>query len=235
MLITEQDLLTFQTCPRKYSFAKDDTKCKPLQSVSDLQQFMAVWMWTYEIMHGIKCSDRALKEKWANTVTKTHIKQATTDTGLTTTGELIASGFPLIRELYDRYLDFDCKPAAAMLPTRYIVPHIGAIKTVAHVIGLNSLGNTIILNWSTDYNIHDTTTNLVHQIRLVAAHNRAEATQLINTRITKQLPQSFIRIHELNCKQLDKNIKHILLAMQSRIDYPILNCRLSCKHKNICY
>ncbi|MHA2063308.1 MAG: hypothetical protein ACXABY_02885 [Candidatus Thorarchaeota archaeon] len=235
ILVTEQELSDFQTCPRKYTFAKRTTERHLPQTKSSLQQFMAVWMWTYQIIHGVKCSDRALKEKWANIVTKSQREQTLAPSSLIATGEIIASGFLLVRELYNKYLDSELKPAAAMFPTRYILPHVGTVQSVAQVVGLNSLGNTLVLNWSTDSSTHDTVTNLVHQIRLAAAHDRAEATQLVNTRIAPQLPQSFLRIHELDREQLDKNIKHIILAMQAGIDYPILNCRLSCKHKDICY
>jgi len=234
MLMTEQDLLTFQTCPRKYTFSKTKPDDKVQQLIS-LQEFMATWMWTYQVIHGQKVTFKALKEKWAHTVTKSHVRMASKHSLLSPAGETIANGFPLVSELYQAYLYSELQPAATMLPVRYVVPHVGVIKVSAQVLGINDLGNTVVLNYSSDKSTHDTVTNLAHQVKLVASFDKVGATQLINYRLVSGLPVSYLRMAELDVERLRKNLESIILAMRARIDYPILNCRLSCKYKDICY
>jgi len=233
MLVTEQDILAFQTCPRKHAFTQS-SKYKNTPSVASLQQFMAIWMWTYQLIHGSKCTMRALKEKWATTVTKANLDATDSNAALDPIGETIATGFPLVRELYERYKSYPHKPAATMMPMRHIVPHLGAVVLHAQVITLNDLGNVVLLNYSEDSYTRDTTTNLVHQLRLATAHEQYSAVQLLNTRVTYKLPITYLRISELDSTQLASNIKHIMLAIKKGIDYPILNCRLNCPYKTEC-
>jgi hypothetical protein len=234
MLVTEQDLLTFQICPRKYFLSRTD-KDEETEQLVTLQQFIAIWMWTYEVIHKQKCSFTALKEKWAHTVTKSHVRMASKHTLLSPVGETIAAGFPLVSELYSAYIGHAFKPAATMLPVRLTIPHTGVVKVSAQAVGVNDLGNTVLLNYSTDSSTHDTVTNLVHQVRLAAAFEELGATQLVSYRLGQHLPVSYIRMGELDLNKLRKNLTHVILAIREGIDYPILNCKLSCKYRDICY
>jgi hypothetical protein len=234
VLVTEQDILNFQTCPRKYALAKaaEDQQISP--SITSLQEFMAVWMWTYQVIHGQKCSVKALKEKWANIVTKSYIKNEKFQ-ALSSAGETIASGFPLVRSLYERYLESRYHPAATMLPTRYTIPHVGTIQSIVQVVVLNDLGNTVVLNFSDDRYRRDTLTNLIFLIRLAAACQNYDAIQLVNTRLNSHLTTSHILALDLKRSDLLSNLEYIVLAMKSGINYPILNCRLSCEYISECY
>jgi hypothetical protein len=163
VLITEEDLLCYQTCPKKYSLLKEYKLEEPI-SVTFLQQAAAIWMWTHQIIHKKKCTDRALKEKWANLVMTTRLKQPTSHSIATT--DILADGYSLVRDLYVQYLDSVYQPIATMFPTRYTIPHIGTVLTTAHVITVNDLGNCILLNYANNTSVHNITSSLIYKIKL---------------------------------------------------------------------
>jgi hypothetical protein len=196
---------------------------------------MATWMWTYEVMSGKKVSLKALKEKWASHVTKSHIRLATRDTILTPVGDTIASGFPLVRDLWHLYLDSTLKPVASQLPLRYILEGIGVIKVIIPVIAMNEQGNATVINFSIDKSTQHTATNLVFKARLMAANDSIDAISMTNYRLESNLPISYINTAEIDKEELDKNLSFIINSIKSGVNYPILNCKLKCPYKDVCY
>jgi hypothetical protein len=231
MQISEQDLLNYQICSRRAKLHRE----KPVNSVDIIlsaHHFMAIWMWTYQIIHSFKVTERALKEKWALTVKSKYIKEqvfASTDP----VTDLIALGYPILRSLYEEYLRSSYTPVASMVPLRYTVEHVGVVNLNAEVICVNDLDNKILLNYSEDNSYHDTTTNLLFQTRISAAKELG-ITRLVNTRLNSGLVKTHIDSSSVNELRLKQNISHVIQSIQNQIDIPILNCKLNCPYRDIC-
>lgn len=232
MLVNDVDLSLFQTCPRRCQFNRQSVQQE--HSLQSLQQAIAVWMWTYQIIHGSKCSLRALKEKWSKLVTNSQIKTVDSIAPIAPIGDLIAVGFPIVRTLYDEYLDSKYQPAATMLPLRLTLEHVGVIQTVINLVVLDELQNTVIINYIEDSSNHHVLTNLTYKTQLLAASKQLNATQLINIKLTDKLSRTHIYSHTLETAKLETNLEHIVKSIKAGIDYPILNCKLQCPFKDKC-
>jgi len=190
-------------------------------------------MWAAEVQHECKTTEKRLKEKWAQlVVTETNKRVKAGATSLKSTQEVIAIGYPRVKDIYAHYLNYSLVPMAGTIPIVYKLNKDYRLKVYIDAIGVSTNGKTkVLLYTESKHNQHIPT-----RLKIIAQAFAAKETLGIKEfdvyKLTRRGDQTVYSF-----KPQSRHKQWLLNACQqieSKIDIPILNCHHKCPYKQKC-